>query len=241
MLATWARRRWFVIVVLLTFLLLIAVMLLYVYSSTVASQSAGYIRQWFSDRAARPALMNYREACPGAPFILPSEGLIGLLWDDPTLPYNLLNPHSGLDIFGDGALGEIPVYAAYDGYLSRLESWVSTVIIRHDDPLVEERTIWTYYTHMGNNDTAQSYIVSAFPAGTHERFISQGTLLGYQGNYSPNQPVGLHLHFSMVLGAPEGGFLNEARIANTVDPSPYFGLQLANDQHPQRPIRCADV
>jgi peptidoglycan LD-endopeptidase LytH len=238
MTSTRPRRRLIVILVLLALLLFGGIVALYVYSSLVASQSAGYIGRWFSDRANRPALTNRRVACEGAPFVLPSEGLIGLLWDDPTLPYNLINPHTGLDIFGDGALGEVPVYAAYDGYLSRLESWVSTVIIRHDDPLMAGRTIWTYYTHMGNNATGESYIAPPFRAGASEVFVRQGTLLGYQGDYSPNQPVGLHLHFSIVLSAPEGGFRNEARIANTLDPSPYFGMALANDTQPQRPIQC---
>jgi peptidoglycan LD-endopeptidase LytH len=100
------------------------------------------------------------------------------------------------------------------------------------------RTIWTYYTHMGNNATGESYIAPPFRAGASEVFVRQGTLLGYQGDYSPNQPVGLHLHFSIVLSAPEGGFRNEARIANTLDPSPYFGMALANDTQPQRPIQC---
>ena len=89
MVATRPRRRLIVILVLLALLLFGAIVAFYVYSSLVASQSAGYIGRWFSDRANRPALTNRRVACDGAPFVLPSEGLIGLLWNDPTLPYNL--------------------------------------------------------------------------------------------------------------------------------------------------------
>jgi murein DD-endopeptidase MepM/ murein hydrolase activator NlpD len=227
----------FVLLALLLLSFVIGFVALYFISSRVASQSLSYIQQWFGDSRNRPALINERVACPNAPFLLPSTGLIGLLWDDPTIPYNILNPHTGLDIFGDGAPGSIPIYAAYDGFLSRQADWVSTVIIRHADPLVAGRTIWTYYTHMAS-EGGESYVVSAFPAGSSEIPVAKGQLLGYQGLYSPGRPIGLHLHFSIVLSAPEGGFLNEARIANTIDPSPYFGMDLDNSLQPVRPIIC---
>ena len=65
-----------------------------------------------------------------------------------------------------------------------------------------------------------------------EKFVKAGTLLGYQGNFSGNvgRPVGVHLHFSIVLDNGQGGYLNELEIANTLDPSPYLGRYLnAND------------
>ena len=54
--------------------------------------------------------------------------------------------------------------------------------------------------------------------------MSAGTFLGYQGNFSgtPGNPTGVHLHFSIVMDDGEGGFLNELKIRNTLDPSPYF-------------------
>jgi murein DD-endopeptidase MepM/ murein hydrolase activator NlpD len=120
------------------------------------------------------------------------------------------------------------VYAAYDGYLTRLDSWKSSLIIRiPDDPLQPGRQIWTYYTHMAD-ENGNSYISAEFPAGTKEVFVKAGTLLGYQGNYSgtPNHPVGVHLHFSVVKDNGKGNFLNELDKSNTLDPSPYFGLPL---------------
>ena len=71
-------------------------------------------------------------------------------------------------------------------------------------------------------------IDAAFPPGTSEVFVPAGTLLGYQGNYSgtPGSPTGVHLHISIVLDDGEGHFRNEMDIANTLDPSPYFGLPL---------------
>jgi hypothetical protein len=231
-------RRLLAAIIVLLVLLVLALLALNLYSSRLASVSADYIVAWFTDLGARPALTNVRTPCPGAPFLLPSAGLIGLLWDDPTAPYNIVNPHTGLDIFGDGAPGSIPVYAAYDGYLSRFADWVSTVIIRHDDPLVPGRTIWTYYTHMAARDGGQSFVSADFPPGTSERWVTRGTLLGYQGEYSPNQPIGLHLHISIVQSASEGGFRNEARISNTLDPSPYFGMALSSGARPARPIPC---
>jgi len=198
------------------------------------------IRQWFVFPENRPQLTTTGGiACDGAPFILPSEGFIGLLWADPARPYNPLRRHSGIDIFGDGDPGTIANYAAYGGYLTRLSNWKSTVIIRHDDPLQPGRTIWTYYTHMANDNGSRSFIVDDFPPGTSNQWVDQGTLLGYQGTYSgTGPPIGMHLHFSIVKSDNEGMFLNEAIIDNTLDPSPYLGLSLDIGENPDRPIRC---
>jgi hypothetical protein len=163
--------------------------------------------------------------CNEAPFSMPTNGFIGFIWDDSFHPGHR---HQGLDIFGLNEPGIVPVYAAYPGYLSRLPDWKSTVIIRiPDDPLKPGRQIWTYYTHLADSD-GTSYIADAFPPGTSEVYVEEGTLLGYQGNYSgdPNNPTGVHLHFSIVKDDGNGSFLNELAINNTLDPSPYLGMSL---------------
>jgi murein DD-endopeptidase MepM/ murein hydrolase activator NlpD len=143
------------------------------------------------------------------------------------LPYNSAHKHSGIDIFGDGEIGEVPVYAAYDGYLTRLASWKSAVIIRHpQDPLDPSRQVWTYYAHMADRD-GHSFIVDAFAPGSVEVPVKQGDLIGYQGNFNGgNGAVGLHLHFSVVRDDGRGRFLNETDLRNTLDPSGYLGMQL---------------
>jgi hypothetical protein len=214
--------------------------LLLIYSESQSNSNAA-IRRWFDHPEDRPQLTTIqRTPCPGAPFLLPSDGLIGLLWRDPGAPYNLLKRHTGLDIFGDGTPGTVPVYAAYEGYLTRLPDWVSSVIIRHDDPLHPGRTIWTYYTHMASRD-GESYIVADFPPGTKEAWVEQGTLLGYQGEYagSSRVPIGMHVHFSIVKSDADGSFKNEAHLNNTLDPSPYFGMPLNIKSRPERPIQCS--
>jgi len=86
-----------------------------------------------------------REACPGAPFILPADGFIGLLYADPRGPYSSRRPHQGIDIFSPTGIGVTPVYAAYDGYITREDDWVSTLIQRvPDDPLQPGRQICFY-------------------------------------------------------------------------------------------------
>ena len=73
-----------------------------------------------------------------------------------------------------------------------------------------------------------SFIRPDYPPGTYEQFVEAGTLLGYQGNYSadPANPTGVHLHFSIVLDDGEGSFRNELEYRNTLDPSPYLGVEL---------------
>lgn len=168
--------------------------------------------------------------CGEAPFIMPTSGYIGFLWDDSFRPGHR---HTGIDIFGGEQPGKTPVYTAYDGYLTRLSDWKSSIIVRiPDDPLQPGRQIWTYYTHMAD-EQGNSFIVADFPPGSHEIFVPAGTLLGYQGNFSGSagNPTGIHLHFSIVLDNGNGGFKNELDIHNTLDPSPYLGLNLNSHQN----------
>jgi hypothetical protein len=166
-----------------------------------------------------------KEQCPGAPFYLPTSGYIGYLWGD---LFKLNQKHQGIDIFGGAHSGETPVYSIYDGFLTRQSDWKSSIIIRiPQDPLSPDRQIWVYYTHMAD-ENGRSYISESFPPETDDLFITAGTLLGYQGNYSGDagNPTGVHLHLSIVLSNPSGQYLNELEISNTLDPSPYFGIPL---------------
>jgi murein DD-endopeptidase MepM/ murein hydrolase activator NlpD len=83
------------------------------------------------------------------------------------------------------------------------------------------------------DEQGNSVIVADFPPGTHDVFVPAGTLLGYQGNFSGSagNPTGIHLHFSIVLDDGKGGFKNELDIQNTLDPSPYLGLNLNAHQN----------
>jgi murein DD-endopeptidase MepM/ murein hydrolase activator NlpD len=188
--------------------------------------SLGRVMAWIQDPGSYPEwTVTGRTRCNDAPFVLPSSGFIGFLWDDSFRPGHR---HQGIDIFGDLGKGKTPVFAAFSGYLTRLPGWKSSVIIRvPSDPLKPGRQIWTYYTHMADSE-GESYILNDFPMGTNELYVEQGTLLGYQGNYSgdPNNPTGVHLHFSIVKDDGQGGFMNELKIQNTFDPSPYLGLEL---------------
>jgi hypothetical protein len=183
-------------------------------------------REWMSNPGAHQDWSNkVGSRCRNAPFIFPSEGLIGFLWGD---SFRLDQQHQGIDVFGGTSLDKTPVVSAYDGYLTRQSDWKSSVIIRiPSDPLQPGRQIWTYYTHMAD-EAGNSFISMEFPAGTREVFVKAGTLLGYQGDYSgdPNNPVGVHLHFSIVKDDGSGHYLNELEFRNTFDPSPYFNLAL---------------
>jgi len=187
------------------------------------------VRSFWSDPQAHlDWTIQVGERCGTAPFLMPTTGLVGFLWGDSFRPGHR---HQGLDIFGisgPNGLGETPVVAAYDGYLTRLPEWRSAVILRiPQDPLQPGRQIWIYYTHMADPE-GHSFIEQAYPPGTTEEFVAAGTLLGYQGNYSadPNNPTGMHLHFSIVRDDGRDQFLNELKIENTVDPSPYLGFEL---------------
>lgn len=182
--------------------------------------------EWFRTQNRREDwMMKAKSRCGKAPFAFPSDGYIGYLWDDSFWPGHR---HQGIDIFSGASLGITPVYAAASGYLTRQVDWKSSVIIRiPDDPLQPGRQIWTYYTHMADPN-GNSYISTDFSPGVQEVFVEQGTLLGYQGNFSgnPASPTGIHLHFSIVRDDGQGRYRNELTIGNTLDPSPYLGIEL---------------
>ncbi|MCC7020988.1 MAG: hypothetical protein IT332_14590 [Ardenticatenales bacterium] len=173
--------------------------------------------------------------CTGAPMRIPSDGFIGYGWNDEIHPGR---HHSGFDIFSpDGQENVTPVFAAFDGLLTREADWRSAVIIRHPAfpadfaPLARRPpaggVIWTYYAHMASADGATSFIAPAFPPGTYDRPVRAGEMLGHQGTWSgdPAKPVGLHLHFSIVEGVDAGGgYANETAPANTYDPAPFLGV-----------------
>jgi len=194
---------------------------------------------FLTNPGSRPELvMQAGVQCPGAPFVFPTDGLVGFIWDDSFRPGHR---HSGIDIFAGTEVGVTPVYTAYPGYLTREADWKSSLIVRIPiDPLNLGQQIWTYYTHLADAN-GNSTIVSDFPPGTSEIYVEAGTLLGYQGNYSgnPGNPVGVHLHFSVVKDDGFGHFLNELEIENTLDPSPYLGLALNAHQNPDEIPFCA--
>jgi len=183
--------------------------------------------EWIRNPSAHPnwAVKAGTSCAPDAPFLMPTDGLIGYLWDD---SFQAGKRHQGIDIFGGTDVGQTPVVAAYPGYLTRMPTWKSAVIVRvPSDPLQPGRQIWLYYTHMAD-PKGNSFISSDFPPGTTEKYIEAGILLGHQGNYTGEaaNPSGVHLHFSIVLDDEKGSFLNKLDINNTLNPSPYLGLPL---------------
>jgi hypothetical protein len=198
------------------------------------------VREWIRNPSSHQdwAVFAGSRCAPDAPFLMPTDGLIGYLWDD---SFKAGKRHQGIDVFSGTQAGETPVVAAYPGYITRLPSWKSAVIIRTpSDPLQAGRQVWLFYTHMAD-PSGNSFISSDFPPGTSEKYIEAGTLLGYQGNYTgdPGNPSGVHLHFSIVLDDGKGGFLNELEINNTLDPSPYFGLSLNAKMNDEIVVTCA--
>ena len=211
---------------------------IYLYQFYVSSRTRGqFVREFLADPAVRAQYTIKAGArCRTAPFIFPTTGMVGYLWDD---SFQIGHRHQGIDIFAGTDVNVTPVIAAYDGFLTRLPDWKSSVIVRvPSDPLQPERQIWVYYTHMADPN-GNSFIAADFPPGTYEKQVEAGTLLGHQGDYSgdPNNPVGVHLHISIVKD--QGGkFMNELDINNTYDPSPYFGLALNAKQNTDKVPVC---
>ena len=195
-------------------------------------------RTWIRNPASNPSWkLSAGSQCGSAPFLFPTDGFVGFLWGDSFRPGHT---HQGIDIFAGTDVNIAQVISAYPGYLTRLPEWKSTVIVRvPSDPLNPGKQIWLYYTHMADQ-FGNSFISEEFPAGTYERFIEAGRFLGNQGDYSgdPNNPTGVHLHFSIVEDDGNGQFKTELEIENTLDPSPYLGLPLNAHENKDRVPLC---
>ncbi len=234
-----SRRSFIMLSVIIITVMIAALITYYRYRPNAARVDK--FRQWIQNPASHADWkLVAGTQCGSAPFHFPTDGFVGFLWGDPMGRGHI---HQGIDIFAGTDIGITRVIAAYPGYLMRLADWKSAVIVRvPNDPLHPGQQIWLYYTHMAD-EFGNSFISSEFPAGTSEQLIEAGTFLGYQGDYSgdPNNPVGVHLHFSIVEDDGTGHFKNELEIKNTLDPSPYLGLPLnAYENRDQVPL-CEGV
>lgn len=91
--------------------------------------------EWIRNSQAHPdwAVRAGTRCRADAPFIIPTDGFIGYLWDD---SFKAGHRHQGIDIFGGTEVGLTPVVATYPGYPTRLSNWRSSVIVRvPEDPL----------------------------------------------------------------------------------------------------------
>ena len=219
-----------------TLLIIAAIVYLVIYPQLRARGFTDFLRYRQDPGSVELTVVDELAQCSDAPFVMPTTGWVGVMYGDSLLG---TREHTGLDIFTLDGNGITPVYAAYDGFVTRLSEWTSAVIIRHpEDPLDSQRQIWTFYTHMADA-AGNSYIVEAIPRGTVELSVKQGTLLGYQGDYNGGsvRQISTHLHFSIVQDDGAGQFLNETYLENTLDPSPYLGMRL-NSQCADRPPVC---
>ncbi len=135
-------------------------------------------------------------SCPDAPFRLPTQANMGMLWKD-----------SQVLMLGDGRTGEIPVHAVADGLLYQFPEWDSAVAIQHQDPRNPERHIWSFYGDMAPAfDSANPYIEPHW-INANGLPIKQGELIGYQGRWlDPSQQTWVHLRFTLLPGTEQGAF-----------------------------------
>lgn len=140
------------------------------------------------------------EACPAAPWRVPTRGDMGMWW----FTYQL-------GIMGEGYGNTVPVYAVADGLLLRRSDWNSAVAIQHDDPVRPGERVWSFYGDMADGEDGRSFVVPDFPLGSKEVPVKAGQLLGYQGTWggSPGSPIWTHLQFAVVPEQADGSFPSE--------------------------------
>jgi len=138
--------------------------------------------------------------------------------------FGRLHHHQGIDIFGAAqSVGITPVVAAYRVTHAAAPTGSHA---RHPHPrrsLQPGRQIWAYYTHMAMPDGTSLIPLISRP-GLSKSTSRPGHCSAPRAT-TPHagNPVGVHLHFSIVLDDGENWLRNELNIHNTLDPSPYLG------------------
>ena len=140
------------------------------------------------------------DACPGAPWRLPTRDDMGMWWST----YQL-------GIMGTGLENTVPVYAVADGLLMRRSDWDGAVAIQHDDPVRPGEKVWSFYGDMVGSEDGESFVQSSFPLGSEGVPVEAGQLLGYQGTWSGSVggPIWMHLHFAVVPALADGSLPSE--------------------------------
>jgi hypothetical protein len=179
----------------------------------------------------KPAGTPSLEACPGAPWRLPSDGSLGIGWME-----------DGLEFFGRGKAVEVPVYAVADGELLRLPGWTDTVAILHEDPLRPGKKVWALYGAMASANGAESFVSRDFPEGTTNLPVKSGQFLGFQGTFSgnPQWPKWAHLSFAITEGTPDGSIPTSPSEVVILDPAPYLGLIIEAGNESPQPLKCRE-
>jgi hypothetical protein len=166
------------------------------------------------------------DACPGAPWRLPTNSDLGMWW----ITYQFA-------FMGEGYQNSVPVYAVADGLLLRRTDWDDSVAIQHDDPVNQGEKVWTFYGGMAPGEGQPSFVVLDFPPGSVDVPVKAGQLLGYQGMWSGDgdAPIWVHLHFAVVPALEDGSFpdaivslipegeRDKSEPQFALDPSPYLG------------------
>jgi hypothetical protein len=173
---------------------------------------------------------NSIDACSGAIWRLPTDASLGIEWTK-----------SGIDFFGYGKEGSIPVYAVADGLLTRLPGWVDAIAILHDDPLNPAKKVWSYYSGMADDNGTESYVLADFPAGITNIPVKSGQVLGYQGSWSgvPLWRKWVHTSFAVVdASGGQNSFPEEISAQITLDPVSYLGLNIDTGNKNLQALKC---
>ncbi|MGB8984895.1 MAG: hypothetical protein WCC12_23725 [Anaerolineales bacterium] len=180
---------------------------------------------------AQPKDSSNLTACPQAAWRLPSDGRRGVQWNE-----------GGLDFFGQGNEGRIPVYAVADGLLTRRDDWIDGVAILHDDPLQAGKKVWSLYGDMAAANGTDSYVVEDFPLGSTGIPVKAGQLLGYQGSWSgtPSWPEWTHVYFILIRAPEGGGQPQNVGPDDILDPTPYLnlGLEPESENKNSQSLKC---
>lgn len=180
-------------------------------------------------KAFQPVPVESIESCPGSKWRLPSDGSLGVQWNNDVL-----------DFFGRSTELRIPVYAVADGLLTRPPNWSDAVAILHEDPNDPRKKIWAVYGGMAEAD-GESLISEEFPVDATKIPVKSGQLLGYQGTWSgtPQWPMWKHASFLVFVDLRGmDTFPSSSTSVTFRDPAEYLGLSVDKKNKNPQPVKC---
>lgn len=166
------------------------------------------------------------DSCQGAEWKAPSAANLGIQLRD-----------GGIDLFGQGNEGKIPVYAVADGLLTRLLDRSDAVAIQIEDPLQPGRKIWVLYDGMASADGRKSYISEEFLTASAVP-VKAGHLIGYQGTWSGKPNWSMWVHVRLIVADIGDQLPGSVTSMTFLDPALYLGLALDASNQNVQTWRC---
>lgn len=170
-------------------------------------------------------------SCPGGVWPLPTSAYLGYKYQEGTLTF-----------YGAGLEGQVPITAPADGLVYRPKNFPEgSLLILHEDTHHSGDQVISLFEDLRPFRGQTDLISDRFPIGSAGLAVKKGDVIGFQSTWSENQnqPVWLHVDYSLAVYSPDYFDDYELLKANLINPGDYFGITVDFNMDSIKPIKCS--